>query len=171
MASFLPEALCARLRHKVDHIVAMEHDTVDGADDYQLNLNADELSALLGEDIAAKISEVARGLDLKRGGSGQRPLPLTEAFVRKYTSETRASHPFHQDRAAVTVNIALSDDTEHAGGRLVGLFEEGVRIFERSAGMATVHLSRIVHGVSQVTQGSRYSLICAWTLDDCYNQC
>ena len=43
---------------------------------------------------------------------------------------------------------------------VVGLFAEGAVGFDRAAGCATVHLSRVVHGVTRVTSGVRFSLIC-----------
>ena len=39
------------------------------------------------------------------------------------------------------------------------MFDDGVVHFERGAGDATVHLSRIVHGVSRMTSGVRFALI------------
>ena len=94
------------------------------------------------------------------GGSGGRPLPLVEAFVRRYAPDERPWHPFHQDRAYVTVNVALSAEREHAGGRLLALFPGGaVRCARPAAGDATVHLSRVFHGVSRLRSGARYALI------------
>ena len=156
----LSVSACAALRAAIDARVSVERDTVDGAADYQLNLSVDELVALVGAESVAAILAVGRELDLTSGGSGRRPLPLVEAFVRRYSPETRPWHAFHQDRAAVTVNVAISDDLSHGGGRLIGLFPNGARTFEREAGTATVHLARTVHGVSRITYGSRYSLIC-----------
>ena len=54
--------------------------------------------------------------------------------MRRYTPATRPWHPFHQDRAAVTVNVALSDEADHGGGHLLGLFADGARRFERAEG-------------------------------------
>lgn len=158
--ALLSASACVALRSAIDSRASVERDSVDGAADYQLNLGMDELVALVGAESVDAILAVGRELDLNSGGSGRRQLPLVEAFVRRYTPETRPWHAFHQDRAAVTVNVALSDDVSHGGGRLIGLFADGARIFERQAGTATVHLSRTVHGVSRMTYGSRYSLIC-----------
>ena len=150
---------CAALRDAVESRHDHERDTVDGAEDIQLNLSCDELEAIIGSVRINAIVEAARALDVRRGGSGKRELPIVEAFVRRYTPSIRPWHPFHQDRAAVTVNVALCDDGEHGGGKLLGLFDDGVVHFERGAGDATVHLSRIVHGVSRMTSGVRFALI------------
>jgi len=160
--ALLPPATCAQLRAVADLHAGTggERDTVDGAADHQVNLTGEELTTLLGREQVDAILAAGRELDLHCGGSGHRALPLVEAFVRRYTAATRPWHPFHQDRAAVTVNCALSDDRAHCGGRLVGLFEDGVEAFERSEGTATVHRSCIVHGVTRMQSGTRYSLIC-----------
>ena len=151
---------CAALRGAVDARRDEVFDSVDGSADHQLNLSESELEELIGSEQLDAIRQAARDLDLRCGGSGARELPLIEAFVRRYTPATRPWHPFHQDRAYATVNVALSDDCAHVGGRLVGLFADGAEAFERSAGGATVHLSRIVHGVTRMESGVRYSLIC-----------
>ena len=166
---------CAALRNAVDeHGLDAIGDTVDGAADHQLNLTSDELVGLLGSSQVERI--VAAAVDLQRSlrhagpatrgsdeaattHSGGSSLPIVEAFVRRYTAHTRPWHPFHQDRAAITVNVALSDDHAHGGGRLVGLFADGAAKFERREGTATIHRSQIVHGVTCMTRGVRHALI------------
>lgn len=65
------------------------------------------------------------------------------------------------DTAALTANVALADDARHEGGRLLALAgREGLRAIERREGQATVHPSSLLHGVSRMMRGSRYSLIC-----------
>ena len=157
----LDAASCAALRTAVDERgLDTDYDTVDGVADHQLNMTPDELSALIGKAQLEAIIAAGRELDMWRGGSGScERLPLVEVFVRRYTPHTRPWHPFHQDRAAITVNVALSDDCAHGGGRLVGIFADGAAGFERSEGCATVHLSRIVHGVTRMTHGIRHALI------------
>ena len=48
------------------------------------------------------------------------------------------------------------------GGRLLGLIDGCVRAIERAEGEATVHPSCLLHGVSRMTAGVRYSLIIFW---------
>lgn len=158
LPGFLDSNSCAALRAAVDEQHDHERDTVDGAEDLQLNLTSDDLAALVGSDQVEAILAAGRTLDAQRGGK-PRELPIVEAFIRRYEPTTRPWHPFHQDRAAITVNVALSDDDDHGGGRLLGLFDDGARCFERDAGDATVHLSRIVHGVTRMTHGTRHALI------------
>lgn len=84
---------------------------------------------------------------------------LQEIFVRRYSIDTRPWIPFHPDAYEVTVNVALSSDAAHDGGRLLGVFDGRVQALERGEGGATVHSSRLLHAVSSMTRGTRYSLI------------
>ena len=57
------------------------------------------------------------------------------------------------------MNVALSEDAAHDGGRLLAIVDNQVRAVARSEGEATVHDSRLLHAVSRITTGCRYSLI------------
>ena len=67
---------------------------------------------------------------------------------------------FHRDKGPLTVNVALSADDWHDGGRLLALCEGRVQAIPREEGEATVHPSTLLHGVSRMRGGARYSLIC-----------
>lgn len=86
-------------------------------------------------------------------------LEAHEIFVRRYTPTTRPWFPFHKDRSELTVNVALSEDAAHGGGRLIAIYDGAVRRVERREGEATVHPSSLMHAVSRMTHGARYSLI------------
>ena len=86
-------------------------------------------------------------------------LKLQEMFVRRYSPGTRPWIPFHPDRYEITVNVALSADVDHSGGRLLGVFGGAVQELLRSEGEATVHSSSLLHAVTRMTGGTRYSLI------------
>ena len=75
------------------------------------------------------------------------------------TADTRPFIPFHPDAYELTVNLALSPDDAHSGGRLIGLFNSRVQAVVRPEGDATVHSSQLLHAVSKMTSGVRYSLI------------
>ena len=100
-----------------------------------------------------------------RGGACK---PL-EMFVRRYTADTRPWIPFHCDRAAVTVNVALSDDAAHGGGRLIAVVDEAVAPIDRVEGEATVHSSKLLHAVTCMTSGVRYALIIFFPAGAAYN--
>ena len=65
---------------------------------------------------------------------------------------------FHTDFSRRTMQVALNDDTEYDGGRLVFVTEKGLEIPSRPAASATIHTSGVVHGVTALRQGVRYSL-------------
>ena len=158
-----PEVLsceeCAVLRRAVDARRDQEDDTVDGAPDHQLNLSEAELCSLVGAEAVARIVGAAREFDRRRRGKA-RELPIVEVFARRYALEERPWFPLHQDRATVTVNIALSDDTGDGGGVLLGAFEDGLLDMPRTEGEATAHASTLVHGVTRImTSRARHSLI------------
>ena len=67
--------------------------------------------------------------------------------------------PFHADTAMVTVNVALNDETAHSGGGLLAVFDGAVQHLPRAEGEATVHASTLLHAVTCMTSGTRYSLI------------
>lgn len=91
--------------------------------------------------------------------SNPEPRYRVDAIVRRFSRGTRPLLNFHYDAAAVTVNVALSDDADHAGGRLLAVLDEGVTVLRRVAGEATVHPSSVLHAVSAMEAGVRYSLI------------
>lgn len=84
-------------------------------------------------------------------------------FARRYSSQGRPWFPLHPDSAAITVNVALSDDAEHRGGRLIGLYDGRIQTIERAEGEAVVHTSALIHGVTRMSKGVRYSLILFFT--------
>ena len=85
---------------------------------------------------------------------------LREMFVRRYSVDTRPWIPFHPDAYELTVNIALSADDAHGGGTLLGVYDGRVQALTRGEGGATCHSSSLLHAVSRMTTGTRYSLIC-----------
>ena len=154
-------------------------DTVDGLPDWQVNLSRQRMRDLLGD---ATFDVIARQLPARfdarssstgrddeeaalvpppMGASAERlpRLAVYQAFVRRYTATTRPWFTFHTDSADLTANIALSADAGHAGGALLGLLEGTVQHIERGEGEATVHPSSLLHGVSRMRGGVRYSLI------------
>ena len=91
-------------------------------------------------------------------------------FARRYTPSTRPWFPFHRDNSALTANIALSSDANHAGGRLLSLFDGEVHVEERAEGEATVHQSGLLHAVTCMHSGARYSLIVFFGPERAYSE-
>ena len=164
----LPAAACARLREAVDSASFAAADSVDGCIDYQLNLSRVELEELIGADEVRRVWAMAtqalrKLLPAEYGGDddegAEALLDAHEIFVRVYTPHTRPWFPFHKDRSELTVNIALSDDGNHKGGRLIAIYDGAVRAIERREGTATLHPSSLMHAVSRMTEGTRHALI------------
>lgn len=174
-----PEA-CAKLRHAVDQTRSTEADSVDQGPEHQLNVSRERLSSLCGEKECRKIWELplayrrwrrARPSTATEEEQASPPEPITdeeaaeealtlkECFIRRYAAEERPFITFHPDAYEVTVNIALSADADHSGGRLVGLFNGKVQALVRPEGGATIHSSQLLHAVTRMTDGIRYSLI------------
>ena len=82
-----------------------------------------------------------------------------DAYVRRYSRHTRPWLGFHTDRSVVTINVALAPDAAHEGGRLHAVLGGAHRIVEREEGEATVHGDDVMHGVSAMRSGVRYSLV------------
>ena len=82
-----------------------------------------------------------------------------DIFVRRYTRETRPWIAFHHDVSNVTINVALSDDAAHEGGRLHAIVDGRHTTISRREGEATCHGDDVMHAVSAMRSGTRHSLI------------
>lgn len=179
---------CAALRRAVDMERDVTRDSVDRQAQHQLNISvaalielvgaseverlwrvADELLALQRAEAAALAAET--GVD-----TSETVREKTEAadggfyvdlFVRRYTRESRPWIAFHQDVSNVTVNVALSDDAAHEGGRLHVILNGRHQTLTRGEGEATAHGDDVMHAVSAMRSGVRYTLIMFfYTLQD-----
>ena len=156
--SSLSAAACAALREAVDRSCGAKADSVDGLPDHQLPLTFDQLSSLIGgEEARALVALPAAHFANKCADAEERP---SDIFVRRYAGGTRPWNPFHHDSAAVTVNVALCSDDSFVGGKLVAVCKGEVSTLSREEGEATIHDSRLLHAVTRITSGVRYSLIC-----------
>jgi hypothetical protein len=155
----LDAAACAALRAAIDAVSQFNaRDSVDGCVDYQIDLSRRDLEDLVGEPAVQRLWQIAAdSLGGKHASAGVRE--AHEIFARRYTPDTRPWFPFHRDRAEVTVNVALSADSAHDGGQLICMDGGMLRAHERGEGTATVHSSSVLHGVSRMLGGARYSLV------------
>jgi hypothetical protein len=182
LRNVLSAAGCAALRHAVDTKRSVYPDSVDRMPEHQLDLSRIELEQLIGPAAVANLwrlplmftSQRASGISRELSDGESDALPAlrsshpahdptpsyrVETFVRRFSRGTRPLLNFHLDSAAVTVNVALSDDTDHSGGRLLVVLDDGVQVLDRVAGEATVHSSSVLHAVSAMEAGVRHSLI------------
>lgn len=66
---------------------------------------------------------------------------------------------FHLDVSLKTMQVALNDDSEYGGGRLVYATGDKLLVPEGRRGTVTLHDNRIVHGVTLLKSGVRYGLV------------
>jgi hypothetical protein len=88
-----------------------------------------------------------------------------QVYLRRYSRDTRPWLNFHTDRSHVTINIAVAADATHEGGRLHAVLNGAHRIIEREEGEATVHTDDVMHAVSAMRGGVRYSLVILFFLN------
>lgn len=179
-AALTPEA-CEQLRRAVDSFGAVTMDSVDAMPNVDVPMPVEALEKLIGKEPTKRLLALPQRYvdecassdvgDIDDGNGHSHPgrhrrrrVALAGSFARRYMADARGQEQpltsFHFDSAAVTVNVALSDDDAVSGGRLLGVFGGAVQCIERQAGDASVHSSSLLHGVSRIRSGTRYSLIC-----------
>ena len=114
----------------------------------RLSLSLDELTALIGQSKLESAVQVWRT-------SSQEDFDVIKL---RRVAATGHCAPFHTDYAKRTMQIALTDDSEYDGGRLVFATASGFLVPSRPRGSATIHGTGHVHGVSTLTCGVRYGL-------------
>lgn len=171
---------CAALRGAVDADRDVSRDSVDRMAQHQLNIKVERLIELIGRAetealwrLADEVLEIQRAEATERADASGQPMTaataeVTEAadggfyvdlFIRRYTRDTRPWIAFHHDVSNVTINVALSDDMGHEGGRLHVILDGRHTTIGRTEGEATAHTDDVMHAVSAMRSGVRYSLI------------
>jgi hypothetical protein len=133
-------------------------DNVDACPDWQVNLDVDDLVKLIGQEAVCRLYEAPSLLEGKPIGE---PFPRVGIFIRVYerSAQGRPWMPFHSDGNAWTVNVALNDDQDFEGGRLLALTNGALQVLERRQGDATCHRGSVYHAVSAMKTGKRYSMV------------
>ena len=161
---------CAALRKAVDLRGRKSEDSVDRLPNHDLGLSVAELQRIIGAEATALLLSLPHRFpqpDMDAVARAQHDTPafaLAGAFARRYSIQTHQHEQpltsFHFDSAAMTVNVALTSDTRDIeGGRLLGVYGGAIQPILRAEGEATVHSSSLMHGVTLVRRGTRYSLI------------
>ena len=178
MRSALSTKGCAALRDAVDAIGQVTIDSVDGLPNRDLAVPSSLLAQLVGPKEAKALLDLPYAFLQANGGlegraaeaaakafaeRGEARVQLAGSFARRYCADTSGHEQpltsLHFDSAALTVNVALSSDADVDGGRLLGVYDGKVHNIERGEGDATVHSSALLHGVTRMRRGVRYSLI------------
>jgi len=132
-------------------------------DDFQLEMSTDHFASVVGSDTLAAVLRCTSGHPTN--GSAARQLP--RFLLRRRVSGNAAVRgdciPFHTDPVHALASIALDDDSEYEGGRLVFVSADGrVRVPPRPAGSAVVLDETMTHGVTPLRSGTRCSLLVVW---------
>jgi len=155
----------AELAELRDHLLARSFSS-------SLTLDRDGLERIAGAAAVAALWRLPAAVARAAAAVGAAPAaeePLgggrgfegdVEVIVRRYVPGARPWVPFHYDRAACTVNVALSDDEAHGGGVLLAYTAaRGAWAVGRREGDGTAHGPCLLHAVTRVTAGARYSLV------------
>lgn len=138
----LPDAAAdttaARRRALADHLGARAFGS-------QLDLSRDELVGIIGTSAVDALYAMASNVRGQLAADYGADAPV-EILVRRYTPSDRPWIPFHNDRAASTVNVALCDDSAFDGGVLLGVYGEAVHRMPRCEGTAMAHPPTLLHG-------------------------
>ena len=122
---------------------------------------ADEVLALQRQEAYAHADAVGQVVPLETAAATEAAHGgfHVDLFLRRYTLEGRPWIAFHRDVSGVTLNVALSDDGAVTGGRLHAILGGRHRILTREEGEVTGHSDDLMHAVSLMRAGVRYSLI------------
>jgi uncharacterized protein (TIGR02466 family) len=150
------EALC---RFAEAHMTSIVPDTVDDQPEYQVNLSVEDLAELLGREKVDELLKLPEALGAPGDLATSDLYERVDIFLRMYSPQSRPYIAFHSDVCSYTVNIALNEDTSFAGGKLLALNGAALTAPSRAVGTALLHAGNLVHGVSKIESGTRYSLI------------
>ncbi|CAB9530858.1 expressed unknown protein [Seminavis robusta] len=136
-------------------------DNVDDCADWQVNLDVEELERLIGSHAVDRLFQVPSLLEDDPAIDNRSAFERVGIFIRVYerSPQGRPWMPFHSDGNAWTVNVALNDDADYEGGRLMALTDGALQVVERGQGDATCHRGSVYHAVSAMKRGKRYSMI------------
>ena len=127
------------------------------ANDIKITIDKDGFCALFGGTTA----ENQYKLISKYHEDYSEACKKTKIALRRTQGPIDGCISFHCDGtyATDTVQLALNDDTEYIGGRICFYNKKnGLSMPSRAAGTITAHNRDVLHGVTKLHQGTRYSL-------------
>eukprot|EP00567_Pseudictyota_dubia_P018270 CAMPEP_0197445092 /NCGR_PEP_ID=MMETSP1175-20131217/10397_1 /TAXON_ID=1003142 /ORGANISM="Triceratium dubium, Strain CCMP147" /LENGTH=290 /DNA_ID=CAMNT_0042975995 /DNA_START=204 /DNA_END=1073 /DNA_ORIENTATION=+ len=128
-----------------------------GARDVQEVITDKQLTEIIGEASMAALQDIFAATDVWQHNVVT--LCRVEAVPgNRYHGRSSGLIGWHTDFVRRTLQVALNDDDEYEGGRLVYGTTSGLCIPQRQAGCASLHGSSIAHGVSEMLDGCRYGL-------------
>ena len=115
-----------------------------GLDDLRISLSADKLVSIVGQPAFDTLAQLFDG-------------PFCTIMLRRVSAQDKVI-AFHTDCSSRTMHVALNDESEYSGGRLVFALASGFEQPPRPVGSAVIHSDRVAHGVTAMRHGVRYSL-------------
>ena len=126
------------------NLISYTESNLDGTPDFKEYLSIDALIELVGRH---RFEELSRLMDND----------FSEIVLRRVEDHGMAIN-FHTDYARRTMQVILSDESDYSGCDLVYVTGKGFQQPRRRAGTATIHDNTILHGVTEMESGVRYSL-------------
>jgi len=129
-----------KIRQKLINYIDERHNTEN---DFKLDLSNNELQGLIGKYKFNKLKDIFS--------------KFNKIKLRKVTGNN-SFIDFHTDHAIKTLKIPLNSHNEYNGGDLIYLTKNKIHIPKQNLNSITIHQNNIVHGVTRLTSGIRYSL-------------
>ena len=126
----------------------IEQDTVDQKPAWELNVRKHPLGQAAAMRLRQRLLEERDDITLKN----------FQIFIRKYDAASRQSLSPHADRSVVSFTVALNDNYEGGDFVAINASNESACI-PLSTGDAVVFDGMVLHAVTPVTVGTRYSLV------------
>ena len=129
-----------KIRQKLINYIDERHNTEK---DFKLDLSNNDLQSLIGKYNFSKLKNIFS--------------KFNKIKLRKVTANN-SFIDFHTDHALKTLKIPLNRRNEYNGGDLIYLTKNKIHIPKQNLNSITIHQNNIVHGVTRLTSGIRYSL-------------
>ena len=112
--------------------------------DFKLNITKEKLIELIGDTIFNKLITIYEGF-------------YNTIYIRRVIGDKSLIN-FHKDYSKRTMKIALNNQSEFEGGDIVYLTDGCFHKPDQLKGSITIHNNDIIHGVTPILSGIRYSL-------------
>ena len=130
----------------INHI---NHNDNNDLTDYKLNIDDNKLKELIGVRSYKKMITLFDG-------------EHNTIYIRKVKGDN-SMIDFHKDYSTKTLKIPLNKVSDYQGGDLIYLTNGKINKPEQKIGSMTIHTNDIIHGVSPIVSGIRYSLFVLYT--------
>tara|TARA_B110000285_G_scaffold230409_1_gene296971 strand:+ start:260 stop:1078 length:819 start_codon:yes stop_codon:yes gene_type:complete len=125
----------------INHI---NHNDNNDLTDYKLNIDDNKLKEIIGARSYNKLIKLYDG-------------EHNTIYIRRVKGNN-SMIDFHKDYSTKTLKIPLNKESDYKGGDLIYLTNGKINKPEQKIGSMTIHTNDIVHGVSPIVSGIRYSL-------------